>query len=90
MNEHRMMGAVGSMAGRVEGAAGALTDDPAVEIKGKVRERVGKLQGAYGDAVDAVNDAGSTVTRAIQANPITAVLIAGTMGCVLGWALSRE
>ena len=90
MNEHQMKGTVGNMAGRVQSAAGALSDDPAVEIKGKVRETVGKLQGAYGDAVDAFSDARGSVTRAIQANPIAAVLIAGALGCVLGWALSRD
>jgi uncharacterized protein YjbJ (UPF0337 family) len=90
MNEQQMKGAVGNMAGRVQSAAGALSDDPAVEIKGKGRETLGRLQGAYGDAVDAVSDAGGSVTRAIEANPIAAVLIAGAVGYVLGWALSRD
>ena len=90
MNEHQMEGAVGNMAGKVQGAAGALSDDPVVEIKGKVRETVGKLQGAYGDAVDTVGDAGASVTRAIRANPVAAILIAGTIGCVLGWVLTRD
>jgi uncharacterized protein YjbJ (UPF0337 family) len=90
MNEHQMKGAAGEMAGKVQSAAGALSDDPAFEMKGKVRETVGKLQGAYGGAVDAVSDAGHSVTRAIQANPMAAVLIAGAAGCVLGWALSRD
>jgi uncharacterized protein YjbJ (UPF0337 family) len=90
MNEYQVTGAAGNMAGRVQSAAGALSDDPAVEIKGKVRETVGKLQGAYGDAVNAVSDAGGSVTRAIQANPMAAVVIAGAVGCVLGWALSRD
>ena len=90
MNEDQIKGAAGNMAGRVQSAAGALSDDPVVEIKGKVRESVGKLRGAYGDAVNAVSDAGGSVTRAIQANPIAAVIIAGAVGCVLGWALSRD
>lgn len=90
MNVHQMEGTVGDIAGRVQSAAGALSDDPAVEIKGKVRETVGKLQGAYGDAIDTVSEAGGSVKRAIEANPVTAVLIAGTIGCVLGWALSRD
>lgn len=90
MNEHQMEGAVGNMAGRVQSAAGALSDDLVVEIKGKVRETVGKLQGAYGDVTDTVSDAGGSVTHAIRANPVAAILIAGTIGCVLGWALSRD
>jgi uncharacterized protein YjbJ (UPF0337 family) len=90
MNEHQMEGSVGNMAGRVQSAAGALSDDPVAEIKGKVRETAGKLQGAYGDAVDTVSDVGGSVTRAIQANPVAAVLIAGTIGCVLAWTLSRD
>ena len=90
MNEHQMKGAVGDMAGRVQSAAGALSDDPAVEVRGKARETVGKLQAAYGDAVDVVSNAGDTVTRAIQANPIASILVAGAVGCILGWALSRD
>jgi len=90
MNEHQMKGAVGDMAGRVQSAAGALSDEPAVELRGKARETIGKLQGAYGDAVNAVSDAGDTATRAIQANPLASVLIAGAVGCMLGWALSRD
>lgn len=90
MNEYQMKGAVGDMAGRVQGAAGALSDEPAVELRGKARETVGKLQGAYGDAVNAVSDAGDTVMRAIRANPLASVLIAGAVGCMLGWALSRD
>ena len=90
MNEHQMEGTVGNMAGRVQSAAGALSDDPVAEIKGKVRETAGKLQGAYGDAVDTVSDVGGSVTRAIQANPLAAILIAGTIGYVLAWTLSRD
>lgn len=90
MNEHQMEGTVGNMAGRVQSAAGALSDDPVGEIKGKVRETAGKLQGAYGDVVDTVSDAGGSLTRAIRTNPVAATLIAGTIGCVLGWALTRD
>ena len=90
MNEHQMKGAVGDMAGRVQSAAGALMDDPAVETRGKARETVGKLQGAYGNAVDAVSDAGKSAKGVIQANPIAAVLIAGAVGYVLARALSRD
>jgi len=90
MNEHQMEGTVGNMAGRVQSAAGALSDDPVAEMKGKVRETAGKLQGAYGDAVDTVSDVGGSVTRAIQANPLAAILIAGTIGYVLAWTLSRD
>jgi uncharacterized protein YjbJ (UPF0337 family) len=90
MNEHQMEGTVGNIAGRVQSAAGALSDDPVAEIKGKARETVGKLQGAYGDAVDTISDAGGSITHAIRANPVAAILIAGTIGCVLAWALSRD
>ena len=90
MNEHQMKGAVGDMAGRVQSAAGALSDDPAVEIKGKARETLGKLHGVYGSAVDAASGAGDSVTGVIRTNPVAAVLVAGAVGCVLGWALSRD
>ena len=49
-----------------------------------------KWRTVLGDAVDTVSDVGGSVTRAIQANPLAAILIAGTIGYVLAWTLSRD
>lgn len=90
MNEHQVTGALNEVAGRVQSAAGALAGDPAGDLKGKTREARARLEGVYGDAVDAVSDAGRSVGRTIQANPPTAVLLAAAAGFFLGWSMRRS
>ena len=90
MNEHHVSGAFNDVTGRVQGATGAFADDPVNEIKGKVREASGKVEAAYGDAVDALGNAGQTISRKIQANPTTAVLVAGVVGFAIAWLLRRD
>jgi uncharacterized protein YjbJ (UPF0337 family) len=90
MNEHHAKGAFSDVAGRVQSAAGAIADDPATELKGRARQAGAKLEGAYGDAVDAVSDAGQSVGRALQAKPMATILMAGAVGFILGWAMHRD
>ena len=87
MNEHHVTGALHEVAGRVQSAAGALAGDPADDLQGKAREARARLEGAYGDAVDAVNQAGQSLGRTVQANPMITVLVAAAAGYLLGrWA----
>ena len=43
--------------GRVNEAAGDLTDDPSLKNEGKVDKASGKVKNAVGDAADKVKDA---------------------------------
>jgi uncharacterized protein YjbJ (UPF0337 family) len=90
MNEHQLKGAFNQAAGRVQSATGALTGDSTGDVQGKVREARARLEGAYGDAVDAVSQAGQSVGRTIQSNPTVAVIVAAAVGFVLGWAMRRD
>jgi uncharacterized protein YjbJ (UPF0337 family) len=90
MNEHYMQDALSDVAGRVQSAAGALADAPATELKGKARQASAKLEGAYGDAIDAVTSARQSVGQVVQANPIAAILAAAAVGYILGWALHSD
>jgi len=90
MNEHQMKGALGDVVGRVQSAAGAIADDAGTELKGKARQAGAKLEGAYGEAVDAVSNARQSVGRVLQANPMAAILTAGAVGFILGWAMHRD
>ena len=90
MNEHHMKGAFNDLTGRVQGASSALADDAVNELKGKAREASGKAEAAYGDAVDAFGDAASSMARTIQANPRTAILMAGAVGFVIAWLMRRD
>jgi len=87
MNEHHVTGALHEVGGRVQSAAGALAGDLADGLQGKAREARTRLEGAYGDAVDAVNQAGQSLGRTVQANPMITVLVAVAAGYLLGrWA----
>ena len=90
MNEQQVKGAVNQAAGRVQSAAGALAGDASSDVRGKVREAGARLQGAYGDAVDAVSQARDRMGRTIQSNPTAAVLVAAAAGFVLGWTMRRD
>ena len=90
MNEYHVAGGVNEVAGRVQSAAGALAGDPVGDLKGKAREARARLEGGYGDAVDAISEAGRSVGRTIQANPTTAVLVAAAAGFLLGWSMHRS
>ena len=57
------------------------------DLQGKAREARARLEGACGDAVDAVNHAGQSLGRTVQANPMITVLVAAAAGYLLGrWA----
>jgi uncharacterized protein YjbJ (UPF0337 family) len=90
MNEHQVKGAFNQAAGRVQSATGALVGEASTDLQGKAREARARLEGAYGDAVDAVSQAGQSVSRTIQSNPTVAVLAAAAVGFVLGWAMHRD
>ena len=90
MNEYHVKEALSDAAGRVQSAAGAFADDPATELKGKVRQASARLEGSYGDAVDAVTNVRRSVKRVVQANPMAAILTAVAAGYVLHWMLHRD
>ena len=90
MNEQHVKGAFNEVTGRVQSAAGALTGDTAQDLQGKARAARARLQGAYGDAADAVSSAGQSLGRTVQGNPMVAVLVAVAAGFFLGWAMHRD
>ena len=90
MNEHHMTGAFNEVSGRVQGATGALADDAATELKGKARQAAGRLENAYGDAMDAASGAGESMVRAVRSNPTAAILTAAGVGFIVGWVLHRD
>lgn len=57
MNKDQVEGKVKDVAGRVERQAGEWTGSKETEAKGAAKQVEGKVQGAYGDAKDALNKA---------------------------------
>ncbi len=60
MDKDRIAGAAKDAIGKVEGAVGDLTGDTETSASGRVREAAGTMQNLYGQAKDAVRDAGDT------------------------------
>lgn len=58
MDKDRIAGAVKDAAGKVEGAAGKFAGDAGMQASGAAREAEGTMQNLYGQAKDAVRDAG--------------------------------
>ena len=59
MDKDRIAGAVKDAAGKVEGAAGKMAGDAGMQASGGFgREAEGTMQNLYGQAKDAVRDAG--------------------------------
>jgi len=89
--------------GRVEDAAGGLTGNAELQAKGKLKEAVGSVQQAFGEAKSSVKDALEDTLEGVRgqvheqldavetyvvSKPLPAVAIAGAIGVVIGLLLS--
>jgi uncharacterized protein YjbJ (UPF0337 family) len=90
MNESRVEGAVHNVAGKVEAAIGGVTDDIRRQVEGKTRQGAGKVKGTYSDAAEQTSDLAAAVSQRVGRQPLTALLIAGVVGCMLGWFMRRR
>ncbi|HEY5071851.1 MAG TPA: CsbD family protein [Caulobacteraceae bacterium] len=84
MDENGIEGAVKTGAGRIQGAAGALTGDTRLEARGKLNEAAGSAQQFYGRAVDQVKSAAGNAGDLISDQPLAAVAVATVAGLALG------
>ena len=57
MDKDRIKGKVKQVEGKVQEAAGVLTDSNKTKLKGKMKVAEGKVQESYGDAKDSVRKA---------------------------------
>ena len=62
MDKDRISGAAKDAAGKIEGAFGDITGDAETKASGRVREAAGTVQNLYGQAKDAMKDAGDAAT----------------------------
>lgn len=85
MNSDRMEGALDKAVGKVQEMAGDVLDDPHMRVEGTARQVTGAAQNLYGQASDQIRDVACEVADCVQRNPLSAVLIAGAVGFLLGW-----
>jgi uncharacterized protein YjbJ (UPF0337 family) len=57
MNKDRVKGIIDEVAGTAKRKAGELTDNPKLQVEGIVQQAKGKVEGAWGKAKEALNDA---------------------------------
>ena len=89
MAETKIKGAAKEAAGRLEGAAGILGGDAAMELDGRLRELGGVAQKSFGEAVDMGEVAIEKVRDFVEAEPWKAVAIAAAVGLLIGLAARR-
>ncbi len=105
MDMDRITGAAKDVAGKVEGAIGEATGDAETKASGRAREAAGSAQNVFGQAKDAVRDAGDAAARfakdtlngdgtqaissQVKENPIGSLLVAGGIGFALAMLMSR-
>ncbi|MET0186475.1 CsbD family protein [Schauerella aestuarii] len=89
MDLNRLEGTVKDLAGRAEQAYGEAAGDAKRESRGYARQAEGRVQSAYGQTIDQVRDAACEVSRAVERNPLGAVLVAGAVGYVLALLTRR-
>lgn len=74
------------VAGQVKETASAFAD----AAKGRAEEISRGSQDTYAQVRDAVADASAAISESVQHQPLIAVLVAGTLGCMLGLLLARR
>jgi uncharacterized protein YjbJ (UPF0337 family) len=101
MNE-QVTGVANQGVGRIQDAVGGLTGNAELQAKGKIKEAVGTVQQAFGQAKGGVQDAFEETLEGVReqiheqldavetyvvSKPLPAVAIAGAIGIVLGLLL---
>ncbi|MCB2254027.1 CsbD family protein [Pseudomonas chlororaphis] len=83
MRSEQIKGAVGTAAGKAQGAVGELLDDSQMRLEGAAREAAGQLQQSYGDALD-------NVSRFVREKPLASVALLAGVGLLAGLLLRRR
>ncbi|WP_339930821.1 CsbD family protein [uncultured Brevundimonas sp.] len=55
MTDQRIEGTATQAGGKIQSGLGALTDNPKLEIKGRLNQAKGKAQDIYGQAIDGLD-----------------------------------
>jgi len=86
MDRENVEDGAAAAARRVKETAGSFADD----AKGKAEEIARGAQDTYAQVRDRVTDAASVINESVQHQPLVALLVAGTLGCMLGLLLARR
>ncbi|PHK93974.1 hypothetical protein CR162_15785 [Pseudoroseomonas rhizosphaerae] len=90
MNSDRIEGTAENLTGKAQEGFGKLTGDEGHRAEGLARQAAGRVQEVYGEARDYAHHAGERVVRQVEQQPVTALLVAGAIGFVLGLMTARR
>ena len=90
MSEDRIEGAGESFKGKMKGVAGKLTDDPSAQVSGQFEQAKGKLQDAYGQGRETLEDTLGDIAEYARSNPWMALGAALGAGLLIGHASGRS
>lgn len=90
MNTDRLEGTAENLAGKAQEGFGNMTGDGRHQAEGVARQVAGRAQEVYGEARDYAQHAGERVVRQVEQQPVTALLVAGAIGFVLGLMTARR
>ncbi len=62
----------------------------ALVLEERTRQVAGDAKVAYGEAVDQARDARQSLTRSVEQQPLTAILMASGVGFALAWLVPRR
>jgi uncharacterized protein YjbJ (UPF0337 family) len=89
MDENRILGTTGKLAGKLEEGAGRATGDVRTQAQGQFDQAAGFAQDLYGQTADDARDTAATLDQwlcnTIETQPYTAAVIA--LG--IGWFFGR-
>lgn len=83
MDDNTIEGTVRNLAGRAQEGIGSVTGDQETQLRGTARRVAGAAQQGVGQAADEARDY-------VKDQPLTALLIAGGVGFLLGALIVRR
>ena len=86
MDRNNVEDSAADAAGRIKETAGSIVDD----AKGRAGDIARGTEETYAQVRAGVANAASVINESVQHQPLVALLVAGTLGCILGLLLARR
>jgi uncharacterized protein YjbJ (UPF0337 family) len=84
MSSETIKGSLQDIAGRVQDAVGGATNDPSLQVEGKLRKATGRLQQNYGEVLDQFRES------AVRNPALTLAVVAGAAFCLGAYWARRD
>jgi uncharacterized protein YjbJ (UPF0337 family) len=89
VDESRIEGTAQNIGGKIQEAVGDFAGDTATKMRGQANQAAGAMKDAAGVARDEIRGFGEQLAVAVKDQPLAAVALAGGVGLLVGYLLSR-